>query len=167
MNLFTCLNTLHLIILSSSSVSSSYVDNCWNTRHLIILFIRPGRTSLAPWSIVWRPLTLIIPSLHPSPAGTWTCSMFWKPLIWLSHPSSSSVFRVYVNIIINCLNTLHLIMSSHPLRKYVNLVNSLKTPRLIILSHHLQPVRELGQSFEYPSSDYVIPSSQKVHQEKS
>ena len=40
----------------------------------------------------------------------------------------------------------------------MNSVNCLNISNLIVLSHSLQGVRELGQLFEYPSSEHPIPS---------
>ena len=75
---------------------------------------------------------------------------------------------MYVNLV-NCLNISHLIIPSHPLHLspdcmwtwsivWISLIWSSR-PILFIC---LQFVRELGQSFEYLSSDHPIPSSSSV-----
>ena len=82
----------------------------------------------------WHPL------LYPSPECTWTCWIVWAP---------------------------HLLIPSHPLQYNVTApsVRELGWFKLFFWSSHptlfirLQSVRELAQLFEYPSSDYPIPSS--------
>ena len=78
-------------------------------------------------------------------------------------PSSSSVSSSYVNLV-NCLNTSHLISTSHSIhlqdvREFGQLF---KASHLIILFICLQGVRELGQLFEYFSSEHPVPSSSSV-----
>ena len=111
--------------------------------------------------------------LHPLQDRTWTWSIVWIPLIWTSGsypflfiylqdvrepdksfenlssdhpiPSSSSNSRLYMNQLVNCLNTsnLNILSSSSSIsRMYVNLINCLKTSHLITLSLPLHSSRE-------------------------
>ena len=107
---------------------------------------------------------LIIPShpLHPSPACTWTWSIVLRSLIWSSIPSSSSVSRMYVNLV-NCFKISYLIIPSHPLHPspdrtwtWSNVLRSLIWSSHPILFIRLQGVRELRQLFLDISSDHPI-----------
>jgi hypothetical protein len=136
-------------------------------------------------------LIILSHPLHPSPECTWPLSFVWISLIWSSYPIffirlqhvrefgvfflktssdhsipfSSSVSRMYVTSV-NCLNTSHLIIPSHPPRPSPGCTwtSSIVWKPLIWSSHpilfiHLQAVRELGHLFEILSSNHSIPSS--------
>ena len=97
----------------SISVSRKYVKStCLNTSPqpiaLSLLFIRYQRVRelhMFEYPSSDHP----IPSLHSSTGSTWS-SCVWIPPIWSTYPSSSSVFRKYVNF--TCLNIL--VWSSSP-----------------------------------------------------
>ena len=106
-------------ILSSSSVSSSYVNlvNNLKTSHMINLSL----------------------PLHPSPESKWTWSIFWISPIW---PSFLSIrlqrVRDLGQIFENLCSDHHITFSLSVSREYVNLVNCLNTSLLIIPSHYLR-----------------------------
>ena len=74
--------------------------------------------------------------LHRSPERMWTISIVWILLIW-SYPLHTSPDSTWTWSIV------------------------FKTSHLILFIH-LQNVRELGQLFEYSSSDHPIPSSLSI-----
>ena len=120
--------------------------NCLNISHLIIpshpLHLSPGSTWT--WANCLDISHLIIPSypLHPSLARTWTWSIFWISLIWSSHPIIFICLQYVCEIgqLIEYLSSDHPIPSSSSVsRMYVNLVNCLNISHLIILSHPLHP----------------------------
>ena len=80
-----------------------------------------------------------------SPECTWTCSIVWIPLFWLSNPILSRATYVNLNLVnSSCLNTPSLIFPLSVSRAYVNSINCLNIVHLItLLSHwhpHLSPV---------------------------
>ena len=137
--LVNCFMTSHLIILFIQlqfvrEPGQLFKTDFLSDHPILILFIRLQSVREL------RQLFLILPShpLHPSAGRTWTWSIVYD--LSSDHPiPSSSVSRVYVKFVLRPL-----IWSSHPIlsRKYAKLVNCLNTLHLIIPSHPLQPPPE-------------------------
>ena len=143
-NLDICLNAPYLIVQSHLLFSVSAWTGSIDLTPLI--WSHPLHPYARPYvnliSIFTKSHPIILPHpLHLSSGCSWICSVVWIQLIWPSYPSSSSLFRKYVNLF-SCLNT-HLIFLCHPLHvpsaSTWTLVICLNTVHLIILSHPFHP----------------------------
>ena len=103
-NMINCLNALHLIIPSSSSISRKYL-NVWIILRPLMWFSFPSSSSVSRGRMSTWPIRLNTPHLivlsrayvnylnclntpHPlsSPGCTWSRSIVWIFLIWSSYP---------------------------------------------------------------------------------